>query len=302
MKNLFKISLAIIVAGTLYYCNKKADNKEETILTGNLKILVDETINPIVEDEIMIFEDQYNAKISIDSKSEAEVLQAFFKDSLQVAILSNKLTEKDSLYFVKKRKIIPKQTSFAIDGIAFITNKKTNDTLIDLQTVVDFMCGKSINNNIKGLVFDNPNSSTVRFMIEKAGLKTMPEKGVYSFRTNEEVVKYVSENVGMIGIVGVNWLSSPTVEVEKFKQKINILNVKDIGGKDYFYPSQENLGLKKYPLARNLYIINCQGYSGLGMGFASFIAGERGQRIVLKSGLAPAIMPSRNINIRKSIK
>ena len=105
MKNLFKILLAIIVAGTLYYCNKKADNKEETILTGNLKILVDETISPIIVDEIMIFEDQYNAKISIDSKSEAEVLQAFFKDSLQVAILSNKLTEKDSLYFVKKEKL-----------------------------------------------------------------------------------------------------------------------------------------------------------------------------------------------------
>jgi phosphate transport system substrate-binding protein len=37
------------------------------------------------------------------------------------------------------------------------------------------------------------------------------------------------------------------------------------------------------------------------MGFASFVAGETGQRIILKSGLVPLIMPSRNIVIRKEI-
>jgi phosphate transport system substrate-binding protein len=42
-------------------------------------------------------------------------------------------------------------------------------------------------------------------------------------------------------------------------------------------PSQNNLAEGTYPLARDLYIINCQGYSGLGMGFASFVAGDIGQ-------------------------
>ncbi len=57
----------------------------------------------------------------------------------------------------------------------------------------------------------------------------------------------------------------------------------------------------KYPLARDLFIINCQGYSGLGMGFASFIAGEIGQRIVLKSGLLPVRTPGRKLKIRNQI-
>ena len=52
-----------------------------------------------------------------------------------------------------------------------------------------------------------------------------------------------------------------------------------------------------YPLTRSLYVINCEGGTGLGTGFASFIAGERGQRIVLKSGLLPDSIPSREINI-----
>jgi phosphate transport system substrate-binding protein len=49
-------------------------------------------------------------------------------------------------------------------------------------------------------------------------------------------------------------------------------------------------------LARDLYIINCQGYSGLGMGFASFVAGDIGQRIILKSGLLPIRTPGRKIS------
>jgi hypothetical protein len=36
---------------------------------------------------------------------------------------------------------------------------------------------------------------------------------------------------------------------------------------------QNNIAEGTYPLARDLYIINCQGYSGLGMGFPSFVAG-----------------------------
>jgi phosphate transport system substrate-binding protein len=54
-------------------------------------------------------------------------------------------------------------------------------------------------------------------------------------------------------------------------------------------------------LARDLYIINAQGFSGLGMGFASFVAGDIGQRIILKSGLLPVRVPGRKINIRNEI-
>ena len=38
------------------------------------------------------------------------------------------------------------------------------------------------------------------------------------------------------------------------------------------------------------------------MGFASFVAGNIGQRIVLKSGLLPHEIPTREIRIRKKYK
>ena len=127
--------------------------------------------------------------------------------------------------------------------------------------------------NIKGLVFDNLNSSTLRYLNEVAGLKSNPVKGIFSFKTNEEVLKYVSENEGMIGVVGLNWLYRPSAVVSDYLKKLNVLSVKGISSEVYVSPTQNNLAEKTYPLARDLYIINCQGSSGLGMGFSSFVAG-----------------------------
>jgi phosphate transport system substrate-binding protein len=151
--------------------------------------------------------------------------------------------------------------------------------------------------SIKGLVFDNLNSSTVRYMNSLAGIKAIPEKGVFSFKSNDEVIKYVSENEGMIGVVGVNWLSQPLPAMQKYVDNVTTLGVKGLKGDNYYIPSQNNIAEGKYPLARDLYIINCQGFSGLGMGFASFVAGDVGQRIILKSGLLPVRIPTRKFTI-----
>jgi phosphate transport system substrate-binding protein len=303
MKNFAKNPYLIVVFLVIlfYACNQSNHPKDtkETILKGTTTVLVDETFKPIVEDQIEVFESKYEAKIKLDAKSENEVIRAFVKDTASIAILSRTLTNEEMKVFDRK-KITPVITKFAIDAIAFISNKSTNDTLIALQDVIAFMKGKP-QNKIKGLVFDNPNSSTVRYMNTLAGLKAIPQKGVFSFKTNDEVIKFVSENDGMIGVVGVNWLSQPSPEMQKFVEKVNVLSVKGLSDLNYIYPSQNNIAEGKYALARDLYIINCQGYSGLGMGFASFVAGDIGQRIVLKSGLLPVKIPGRALNIRKEI-
>jgi phosphate transport system substrate-binding protein len=268
-------------------------------LKGAATVFVDETLTPIIEDQIAVFESNYDAKINIISKSESEIVISLFKEKSGIAVLTRNLTIEENKIFEQK-KITPKITKFAIDAIAFISNKATNDTLIDLNNVVVFMKGNQ-STTIKGLVFDNPNSSTVRYMNELAGIKAIPEKGVYSFKTNQEVIKFVAQNEGMIGVVGVNWLSQPMPEMQKYVDKVNVLSVKSLSGGNYYSPSQNNIAEGKYPLARDLYIINGQGYSGLGMGFASFVAGDIGQRIILKSGLLPVRVPGRRINIRNQI-
>ena len=297
----YVLFLSFIVV--FFACNQtnKQKSNNETILKGSTSILVDETLLPIIEDQVEVFESLYaGSKIKLIAKSEAESVLALSKDTSKIAILSRKLNPEEEKVFESK-KITPRTTVFAIDAIAFISNKRNKDTLVALQDLVDFMKGE-LNSNIKGLVFDNPNSSTVRYMNELSGLKEIPSKGIFSFKTNEEVIQFVSENDGMIGILGVNWLMQPSLKMKPIVDKVNLISVKGIGKTAYYAPTQNNLAEGKYPLARDLYIINCQGYSGLGMGFASFIAGDIGQRIILKSGLLPIKMPGRNIKTRKQLE
>jgi phosphate transport system substrate-binding protein len=299
MPRLSKILTFVFLIFLILNCNKKEEKKVETILKGTANILVDETLVPIIEDQIEVFESYYDAKLAIVAKSELEVISSLIKQENGIAVLTRELTDDEKKVFEQKM-IIPRTTKIAIDAIAFIANKNNNDTLIALKEVVSFMQGQS-STKIRGLVFDNPNSSTVRFMNTIAGSKTMRTEAVYSFKTNEEVIKFVSENTGMIGVVGLNWLSQPLPQMQQYVDKVNILSVKSLKGNDYYLPTQNDLAEDKYPLARDLYIINGQGYSGLGMGFASFVAGDIGQRIVLKSGLLPVRVPGRRFNIRNEI-
>lgn len=296
-----RFDLAIIASSILFLAISgcKEDKTRETILRGNLSLLCDETFSPIIEDQIAVFESDYPAKITLVSKSEAEVVNALLKDSARVAILSRELTPQETAYFANK-KITPRVTNFATDAIALIRSKSATDTLIDLGSVVAFAQGKQVQ-HIKGLVFDNLNSGTYRAIATMAGLKEVPSSGIYSFTSNREAMEYVAKNPGMIGVIGYNWLTQPNPDMEALVSNLTVLSVK--GEKaGYFQPTQNNLAEGNYPLARPLFLINCQGAEGLGMGFASFIAGERGQRIILKSGLLPVRIPSRNVIIRNTVE
>ena len=299
MNSTFKLIVAFCVLFLAISCNKSADATQETILKGNATLLVDATLMPVMEDQVQIFESRYEATIKMNAQSETEVIQSLVKDTSSIAVLSRKLNA-DEMKIFANRKIIPKITPFAIDAVALITNKNSNDTLVDIRDVIDFMNGKS-SPKIKGLVFDNPNSSTVRYMNTLAGLTSIPQKGVFSFGTNNEVIKFVSQNEGMIGVVGLNWLTQPMPEMQPYVDKVAVLSVRGKNQNDFYAPDQNNIAEGKYPLARELYIVNCQGFSGLGMGFASFVAGDIGQRIILKSGLLPYKVPPRKLSIRNQI-
>lgn len=299
MFKIIKYSTLFFLVLAMLNCTKKEVKKEQTIIKGTASILVDETLVPIAEDQIEVFESYYEAKLNIIAKSESEAVNSLLKQESGIVVMARELTTNEKKVFEQK-KIIPRTTKIAVDAIALISNKNNNDSLVALKDVISFMNGE-INSKIKGLVFDNPNSSTVRFMNGLAGVKIAKNERIYSFKTNEEVIKFVAQNDGMIGVVGVNWLMQPSPEMQDVVNKVKALAVKSLTDENFYLPNQNDLGEGKYPLARDLYVINCQGNSGLGMGFASFVAGDIGQRIILKSGLLPVTMPGRRLNIRKEI-
>ena len=307
MKSSFiKIVFCIaITAMVIYACNKKGNNPqelEETVLQGSVTVYVDQTLQPIVEDQVSVFESQYKAKINLVNKSESEIVNDLLTDKTQLAILSRKLTKEEESHFNQK-KIKPRVTHFASDAIVFVINKNSKDTLIDLQEVINLLQEKE--SKIKALVFENPNSSTVGYMNKLAGVKNGQKKNIYSLNSHKEVLEYISQNPGTIGVIGLNLLVQPYSDTEQLSDKITIMSVRNVKSEQnntrYYKPTQLNLGEGLYPLKRPIYMLNYQGTTGLGMGFASFIAGDIGQRIILKSGLLPVRIPSRELNVRTEI-
>jgi len=297
----FRLYVILLSVVFIFFSCKKNENEnenKESFLKGKATIFVDETVTPIIEDEVMVFESKYEAKFTLVSKSEAEVLNSLFDKKATIVLISRNLTKKE-LHFFEQKKIVPKITKFAVDGIAFVSNKSNKDTLIALKDVIGFLKGER-GSKIKGLVFDNPNSSTVRYMNNLVGINCLSNKDVYSLKNNNDVLKFVAENDGMVGIVGVNWLSDPMPSMIPVLSKINVLSVRGLNKEGYYAPSQNNFAEGTYPLMRDLYIVNCQGATGLGMGIATFVISDIGQRIVLKSGLMPFKMPPRKLNIKQS--
>lgn len=293
-RNLFYLTIPFLLAS----CQGKP-SEEMSFTSGKVQILVDESFAPIIQDQEYLFESTYSdAKLDLVMKSENELLNLFLTDSIKVAILSRLLNAQETKYFEAKN-VRVRINRFAIDGIALITHISAKDSTANVADIIKILKGDK--SSIQSLVFDNANSSTVRYFKELAGVKVLPIEGIYALKSNSEVIKYVHDNPGSIGVVGVNWMVQPPVELEKIVAELKILGVKNSNGQPgsdaYYKPTQNDIALGMYPLTRSLYVINCEGGAGLGTGFASFIAGERGQRIVLKSGLLPDSIPSREINI-----
>ena len=296
MKNILYL---FIVLGLLS-CKRKDKPAEvkETRTSGTLRILVDESISPIVKEQINIFNLDYpDAKFELTVKPEEKIIPAFLNDSVRVIVMPRLLTKAEEKYYTQ-RGIRINSTRFAVDGIALITNKDNIDSTITVKEVVDILQGKGSG---KKLVFDNAYSSTFQYLKQLANISQFPAQGVYSKSSSADVIKLIAEDKTFIGILGVDWVSDKNTQLAEYLSKVKMLGVKNLKGKpgdDKFYqPTQDNLINGVYPFLRNVNIIDCEGRDGLGTGFATWLRSQRGQLIVLKSGLGPHKLMPRQINL-----
>lgn len=300
-----KISLALVLLVLLFGACRRKDKKntvKETRTSGTTKLLVDESFSRILDAQIEVFKSDYpDAKVTTILGNENKILPDFLNGKVEMIILSRMLKPSEENYY--KQKQIPVYTDrFAIDGIALITNKANIDTNITVNEVYEILKGTSTSG--KKLVFDNAYSSTIRYFIDSAKVKELPKNGVYTLQSNNDVIKYIAEHKDYIGVVGVNWLLENNKDILAYLPQVKMMGVKNLPGKkgddSYYKPTQDNLISAKYPFLRNVYIINAEYRDGLGTGFANWLTSQRGQLIVLKSGLGPHKLAPRELKIKNT--
>jgi phosphate transport system substrate-binding protein len=309
----FKAFLLYLFALINFCCNRpKHAPFTDTPTSGEIMIVVDESYRPLIEVQKDTFMEIYKyAKINIRYLPEAEVFKELMNnDTIRLAITSRDLTKDEKSYF-ESRKSFPRGLKVAEDAITLIVNKDNPDTAITYEQLEAIIQGKisswkQLNTGSKidsiRVVFDKNGSSNARFLKERFLKEKNFGSNFFATNSNAAVVDYVSQNKNSIGVIGVNWISdrddSTTVA---FLKKINVvaLSMPDTGKSEieFHKPFQAYIALKKYPLLRDVTIIIREGRNGLGTGFASFVAGDQGQRLIRLTGLLPATMPVRIIKV-----
>jgi phosphate transport system substrate-binding protein len=301
----------VLLAAAFAGCQErdKKGNILDTPTTGSIRIMADEGYKPIVETSIDVFDSIYRqAQIKPIYTSEGQAVNALIKDSIQVIIITRKLNS-DELEYFKQRGFVPPMTPIAHDAVAFVLNPANLDTVFTVDQIREIITGKinswkQINpqSPLKDiqLVFDNALSGTVSYAKDSIARGEPITPKAAALNTNEEVIKYVNKSKNAIGIIAANWISDTDDKgVQGFRKDIKIVDIAKAPGKTGYGPYQAYMATNQYPFKRTVYIINAQARKGLGLGFASFLASDRGQRIVLKDGLLPAQAPTRLIKVQK---
>ncbi len=248
----------------------------------------------------------------MDYIPEVDALNALFRDSVYLAIVPRPLT-KDEIAYFNSKKLFPKETKVALDGIAVLVHPSNTDTLFTMNQLKKIFLGEinnwnQINPDSKRgslkVVVDNPKSSIVRFVVDSITGSGNLGSNVSAFEFNRDVVEFVSQTPNAIGLIGVSWISDRNdPSCLTFLKKVHIAaisNAETAIPENSYQPYQAYFATGKYPLTRYMYMINTEPRAGLSTGFSAFAAGDKGQRIILKTGILPYMQPVRLIKVKEN--
>lgn len=310
-KKQFQLIGACLLVALVACQSKPKDGQTDTSTSGVIRMAVDGSFQPIIQEEIEVFERTFPmAGIVPFYTTEVEAIHLFLKDSVRLVISSRRLTVEE-MHSFHSRKFFPQEIKLATDGLALIVNRQNPDTLLSVSDFRRILLGQirswqAINpaSPLKDItvVFDHSNSSAVRFSIDSVCRGEPLSAGMQAMKTNQQVIDYVAKTKAAIGVIGVNWLGnrSDTTNLS-FRDEIRVMSVsaeERATPQNSYKPYQAYLFYGDYPLARPVYVLLNDPRNALPWGFASFLTSDRGQRIILKSGLVPATQPVRIVDVK----
>lgn len=305
--------MLLMVITVFFSCkNKKAADLQQTDTpkSGRISIVADESFAPLLRDEITTFSNIYEeAQIDASYLPERNVTDSFFSnENIRLMIIARRLQDEEKMYF-EKSGLPPREIKIAIDAVAFIVNKANADSQLTYEQVADILSGKitswkqinpkSLSGKIS-VVFDNKKSSTVRFLSDQLLEGASLTANAFAVDSNPSVINYIKQDAAALGVIGAGWISSRDDTIaHDYMNNIRLVAVSRKAEPDtFFLPEKQNIYSLQYPFLRELFIISQEKHSGLGTGFATYVASDEGQRIVQRHGLLPIDKAVRVIELK----
>ena len=314
MNTFNKIVGLTLVLGLFLACgNKPKKDLGYDYETAAAYFMADESFYPILDEEREIF----MATTALDSIrpqyiNEQEAIKKLMNLETWLAFTTRRLTENE-LQSLRNRSFVPQVIPIAYDGLAIIVNNANPDTCITVKDFKRILSGEVTKwsevypNSRLGdidVVFDNPESSTVRWCVDSllGGKPITSGTNIGAVLKSSEVIDWVERHENAIGIIGSNWLNDKrdTTNVT-FKKNITVMKVSRLDSatvRNSWRPYQYYLYNGNYPLIRTIYAILNEPRSGVPSSFAHFCRLPKGQMVILRAGLLPF---QANMNVREIV-
>jgi phosphate transport system substrate-binding protein len=279
-------------------------NQEETATKGHLRVLVAESVAPVLRQQVDQFMSLYQARgadVAYAVMQSRDADAHFLNDTARVVVTTIPLTEPEKDR-VRKTTDHLVEIVLAYDGVVAVVQSRNPDKQLSLGQIRDILLGKktkwedlgrsgSARGKIHLILEDSSDVSTylARRLLDQKGIKA-------SFRRTEssdQTIQEVSKDPLALGFVGSNWANSADA-------KVKILNLAaDSSLADTtFKPPPESIGiaysplpayvyLNYYPLKRAIYVYSRTTPGDFATGFTSFLASPAGQKIFLAAGIVP---------------
>ena len=264
------IALGLVMSGC------KEEKKLDSPSQGQITVAADESYQPLTEEITRTYQLLYpRTKFDLVFKPEREAIRLMLEDKARICIVSRRLTTNEQRG-LDQHKIVGSATRIATDGVALIINKANTDSLMTMKEI-EGLFKKQLTqwSQLTGgnrsapitLVFDNPNSSNLDYMLTRFGVKVLDGLRITTANSNKGVIDYVRKNPDAIGFIGVNWISDGdgplSAELSKDIRVVGLSQKENPGSRaDYFQPFQQALGLKDYPLRRDVFIGSREAHPG----------------------------------------
>lgn len=289
-------------------CSTPDPRKDDTPTSGHVLLLADEDLRPLVEAEAYMFQALYTtAELDIRYLPEAQLLKAAANDSVR-CLIATTATGADQEAYYAGRRIAVHTIPIATDGVAVIVNPARGLSRLDRQQIARILDGKAAPTSWSALEPGAPDvpvlplcagsGSGVARMLADSVLAGNGHLNASALPSVQEVVQRVAADprcMGFIPFAAISDLDDPAMRA--LRAPVKLLPVAYGPERPAVLPSQSTLADGGYPLRRPVYMLLVEGKSGLGTGFVSFVANHKGQRIILKLGLAPHQVPARDVEI-----
>jgi phosphate transport system substrate-binding protein len=298
------LALGVASAG----CGRKGPGESAT--SGKLTVCACESHVELFGEIASTFNHLYKeASVSVVGSTTREAIVGIINDSVKVIVTDRPLNAEEQAV-VKKEKIDLQEIAVAKDAFAVLVNRLNETPTFSLESLRAILTGATTDwSQVPGSGLSGPvelaltdrNSGAYELLKDTFFSLTADLAVAAVLPSQREVVQYVARRPQAVGLVSVACYRGPslaavTSDSAGTVKALAFAGADSTGQQVTHRLHQANIHLGRYPLNYSVYVY-FRKESDLAAGFAAFIAGAEGQKMILDWGLVPVTMPVRIVTL-----